>query len=225
MAVSYINVATGGATAASSSTLSPLSVTAGNGLLVFVQANYTALPTLSVADDAAWGTNTYTLVDGPHDNDSVAVVGAIYACASAKATANLTFTVTASTGTPGLRIVVCQVSGQDVSTMCDVANTASYSSDASPLGAEITPTRAGIAFGYFGNSSSFSFIAWDGDWTTVFLGSRSGLARQTSVAGTIYTPGLTFSGTESGLLMAANVQEAVPPGVDDLTAYAMEIQN
>ena len=217
MAVSYVSYAAGIA----STTV--LSVTAGNGLLVFVQAAYTELPTLSVADDAAGGTNTYTLVDGPHTN--AGLVGYIYACASAKATANLTVTVTASTGTPILRIIVCQVSGQDVSTMCDVANTASYNTDASPLGAEITPTRAGIAFGYVGVNSSYTFVAWDGDWTTVLLGSRSGTARQTSVAGTTYTPGLTFSGTESGLLMAANVQEAVPPGVDDLTAYAMEIQN
>jgi len=222
MAVALVNAAAGDATGTSVSTPSALAVTAGNGLLVFTHAAYTAVPTIAVTDNASGGTNTYTLVDGPHDNADSAIVGAIYACASAKATENLTFTATASGGTPGaMRILVCQVSGQDRETLCDVSNTESYVAEDSPLGAEVTATRAGMVFGYFGNTSSFTFVGWDIDWTNLYVGTRSATARQSSVAGTTYTPGLTYSTTESGLILAANVQEAAAGG---LTAYCQEIE-
>ena len=165
MAVSYITYAANGATAVSVATASPMSVTVWDGLLVFVHAAYASLPTLTVTDNAAGGTNTYTLVTGPHINASSSIVGYVYACAAAKATENLTFTVTASTGTPALRIYVVQVRGHDVSTLCDVSNSVSYVADESPQGAAITPTRAGLAFSYFGNTSSFTLTSWDAGWT------------------------------------------------------------
>lgn len=222
MAVSYITYAANGATAASVTTVSPMSVTVWDGLLVFVHAVYSSLPTLTVTDNAAGGTNTYTLVTGPHVNASSAIVGYVYACAAAKATESLTFTVTASTGTPALRIYALQVRGHDVGTLCDASNSVSYVADESPQGAAVTATRAGIVFSYFGNTSSYTLSAWDAGWTEIVQGSRSLLARQTTAASTTYTSGVTFTTTESGLILAANVQELASDG---LTGYAMEIQN